>query len=88
MPRLTWNDKLVIEKMLNQGYKAPAIARKLGVHHSTVYDETSVDRESLGSIMLDEDPCIESEVHSSGPFEMTAMKIVGLCERIHFCKHG
>lgn len=22
MPRLTWNDKLVIEKMLKQGYKA------------------------------------------------------------------
>ena len=39
MPRLTWNDKLTIEKMLKQGYKAPAIARKLGVHHSTIYDE-------------------------------------------------
>lgn len=49
MPRLTWNDKLVIERMLKQGYKAPAIARKLGVHHSTVYDETSVDREILDS---------------------------------------
>ena len=39
MPRLSWNDKLTIEKMLKQGYKAPAIARKLGVHHSTIYDE-------------------------------------------------
>jgi len=39
MPRLTWNDKLTIEKMLKQGYKAPAIARKIGVHHSTIYDE-------------------------------------------------
>ena len=37
MPRLTWNDKLTIEKMLKQGYKAPSIARKPEVHHSTAY---------------------------------------------------
>lgn len=37
MPRLTWNSKPVIEKMLKQGYQTPAIARKLEVHHSTVY---------------------------------------------------
>ena len=28
--RLSWNDMLTIEKMLKQGYKAPAIARKIG----------------------------------------------------------
>ena len=39
MPRLTWNDKLTIEKMLKQGYSKPQIARFLGVHHSTIYDE-------------------------------------------------
>lgn len=44
MPRkkgghLTWNDRLTIEKMLRQGYSKPQIARYLGVHHSTVYDE-------------------------------------------------
>lgn len=39
MPRLTWNDKLLIEKMLKQGYSKPQIARRLGVHHSTIYDE-------------------------------------------------
>lgn len=39
MPRLTWNDKLTIEKMLKQGYSKPQIARYLGVHHSTIYDE-------------------------------------------------
>ena len=39
MPRLTWTDKLTIEKMLKQGYTAPKIARYLGVHHSTIYDE-------------------------------------------------
>lgn len=50
MPRLTWNDKLTIEKMLKQGYKAPAIARKLGVHHSTIYDEIKRGRvETLDS---------------------------------------
>lgn len=37
--RLTWNDRLTIEKMLRQGYSKPQIARYLGVHHSTVYDE-------------------------------------------------
>lgn len=36
---LTWNDRLTIEKMLRQGYSKPQIARYLGVHHSTVYDE-------------------------------------------------
>ncbi len=36
---LTWNDRLTIEKMLNDGYSKPKIARYLGVHHSTVYDE-------------------------------------------------
>jgi len=39
MPRLTWNDKLTIEKLLKQGVSKPNIARKLGVHHSTIYDE-------------------------------------------------
>ena len=44
MPRykgahLTWNDRLTIEKMLREGYSKPQIARYLGVHHSTVYDE-------------------------------------------------
>ena len=39
MPRLTWNDKLTIEKMLKQGYNGMEIARKLGVHHSSVYRE-------------------------------------------------
>ena len=39
MPRLTWNDKLHIEKMLKQGYKAPAIARKIGVSDQAIYDE-------------------------------------------------
>lgn len=44
MPRkkgghLTWNDRLTIEKMLRQGYSKPQIARYLGVHHSTIYDE-------------------------------------------------
>lgn len=36
---LNWNDRLTIEKMLRQGYSKPQIARYLGVHHSTVYDE-------------------------------------------------
>lgn len=36
---LSWNDRLTIEKMLRQGYSKPQIARYLGVHHSTVYDE-------------------------------------------------
>jgi len=39
MPRLTWNDKLTIEKMLKEKYSVPKIARFLGVHHSTIYDE-------------------------------------------------
>lgn len=39
MPRLTWNDKLTIEKMLKQGYKAPAIARYIGVSDQAIYDE-------------------------------------------------
>ena len=44
MPRykgahLTWNDRLTIGKMLREGYSKPQIARYLGVHHSTVYDE-------------------------------------------------
>lgn len=44
MPRekgchLTWSDRLTIEKMLRQKYSKPQIARYLGVHHSTVYDE-------------------------------------------------
>lgn len=39
MPRLTWNDKLTIEKMLKQGYKAPAIARKIGCSDQAIYDE-------------------------------------------------
>ena len=39
MPRLTWNDKLTIEKMLKQGCKAPAIARKIGVSDQAIYDE-------------------------------------------------
>lgn len=44
MPRkkgghLTWSDRLTIEKMLRQGYSKPQIARYLGVHHSTIYDE-------------------------------------------------
>lgn len=39
MPRLTWNDKLEIEKMLKAGYKAPAIARKIGVSDQAIYDE-------------------------------------------------
>ena len=44
MPRykgahLTWNDRLTIEKMLREGYSKPQIARYLGVHYSTVYDE-------------------------------------------------
>ncbi|WP_455582556.1 IS30 family transposase [Dysosmobacter sp.] len=37
--RLSWNDRLDIEKLVKKGCKAPAIARKLGVHHSTIYDE-------------------------------------------------
>lgn len=36
---LNWNDRLTIEKMLRDGYSKPKIARYLGVHHSTVYDE-------------------------------------------------
>ena len=36
---LTWNDRLTIEKMLREGYSKPQIARYLGVHHSTIYDE-------------------------------------------------
>lgn len=44
MPRrkgchLDWNDRLTIEKMLREGYSKPQIARYLGVHHSTIYDE-------------------------------------------------
>lgn len=36
---LTWTDRLTIEKMLREGYSKPQIARYLGVHHSTIYDE-------------------------------------------------
>lgn len=36
---LTWNDRLTIERMLRKGYSKPQIARYLGVHHSTIYDE-------------------------------------------------
>ena len=36
---LTWSDRLIIEKMLKEGYSKPQIARYLGVHHSTIYDE-------------------------------------------------
>lgn len=36
MPRLTWNDKLTIEKMLKQGCKAPAIARYIGVSDQAI----------------------------------------------------
>ena len=37
--RLSWNDMLTIEKMLKQGYKAPAIARKIGCSDQAIYDE-------------------------------------------------
>lgn len=36
---LTWTDRLNIEKWLKQGLSKPQIARRLGVHHSTIYDE-------------------------------------------------
>ena len=36
---LDWSDRLQIEKMLRQGYSKPQIARYLGVHHSTIYEE-------------------------------------------------
>lgn len=36
---LTWSDRLTIEKMLRRGYSKPEIARYIGVHHSTIYDE-------------------------------------------------
>ena len=36
---LTWNDRLIIEKMLKNGCSKPQIARYLGVHHSTIYEE-------------------------------------------------
>lgn len=36
---LSWNDRLIIEKMLREGYSKPQIARYLGVHHSTIYEE-------------------------------------------------
>lgn len=50
---LTWNDRLTIEKMLRQGYSKPQIARYLGVHHSTIYDECK-----RGEVEL-----IDSELH-------------------------
>lgn len=37
--RLSWNDKLTIEKMLKQKYKAPAIARRIGCSDQAIYDE-------------------------------------------------
>lgn len=37
--RLSWNDMLTIEKMLKQGYKAPAIARRIGCSDQAIYDE-------------------------------------------------
>lgn len=37
--RLSWNDKLIIEKMLKQKYKAPSIARRIGCSDQAVYDE-------------------------------------------------
>ena len=37
--RLSWNDMLTIEKMLKQGYKAPAIARRIGCTTQAIYDE-------------------------------------------------
>ncbi len=37
--RLSWNDKLTIEKMLKQKYKAPAIARRIGCSTQAIYDE-------------------------------------------------
>lgn len=36
---LTWTDKLKIEKWLKEGMSKPQIARRLGVHHSTIYEE-------------------------------------------------
>lgn len=36
---LEFADRLEIEKMLRRGYSKPQIARYLGVHHSTIYDE-------------------------------------------------
>lgn len=36
---LTWNDRLTIEKMLREKCSKPQIARYLGVHHSTIYEE-------------------------------------------------
>ncbi len=37
--RLSWNDKLTIEKMLKQKDKAPAIARRIGCSTQAIYDE-------------------------------------------------
>ncbi len=36
---LTWHNRLRIERMYNDGLKAPAIARALRVHHNTIYRE-------------------------------------------------
>lgn len=36
---LTWSDRLIIEKCLNQQYKPKEIARLIGVHVSTIYRE-------------------------------------------------
>lgn len=36
---MTWNDRLTIEKCSARGTASRQIARYLGVHHSTVYDE-------------------------------------------------
>ena len=41
---LSWHNRLKIDKMLKEGYKAQEIADALHVHNSTVYRETGIFR--------------------------------------------
>ena len=57
--RLSWNDKLTIEKMLKQKYKAPAIARRIGCSDQAIYDEIK-----RGKVTIRDSELREIEVYS------------------------
>ena len=56
--RLSWNDMLTIEKMLKQGYKAPAIARRIGCSDQAIYDEIKRGRVEILAASIVKSPFI------------------------------
>ena len=39
IPRLTYENRLRIKELLDMGLSVPDIAREIGVHHETIYQE-------------------------------------------------